>query len=78
MARAARGVCLGLRYARLPAADLGRFYQKAPTPTILTPEQAEAVGAVSHIQQRGTATHTTLWTVNWTSFASVRGRRWMA
>ena len=66
------------RHTRLSDDDLNRFSQKTPTPTILTPEQAHAVGVVSHIQQLGTAAHTTMWTVNWTSFASVRGRRWMA
>ena len=53
------------RHTNISAVDLERFFQKAPTPTILTPEQAKAAGIVSDITDRGTAANTILWTVNW-------------
>ena len=53
------------QHTRMASDRLDMLYRKAPTPTILTPDQAKEVGIVSDILELGIAPDTQIWTVDW-------------
>ena len=60
---------IAARHTSIPLEQLDEMYSRAPTPTILTPEEAKAVGIVESVVElnpSGKAEGSVaLWTVNW-------------